>query len=99
MKRLANKDATGKPIKVGDIVRIIGVPDLSGMSPACRAESLPVFKHLVGSYKRVYEFDESGCAWVCFKIQKGASGGLHTVGIEPYLLRVRRKARSREAAA
>jgi hypothetical protein len=91
MKRLANKDVSGKPIRVGDIVRIIGVPDLSGMSAACRAESLPVFKHLVGSYKRVYELDEYGLAWVSFKIRRGTSAGFHTVGMEPYLLRVRRR--------
>ncbi len=90
MQRLANKDVTGKPIKLGDIVRIIGVPDLRGMTAECRAESLPVFKHLVGRYKRVYEFDEYGCAWVSFKIRKGPSAGFHMVGIEPYLLRVRR---------
>lgn len=91
MKRQANKDVTGKPIKIGDVVRIIGVPDLSGMSAACRAESLPVFKHLVGKYKQVYEFDEYGFAWVSFKIRQGSSAGFHTVGLEPHLLRVRRR--------
>jgi len=45
MKRLARKDVTGKRIRIGDIVRIIGVPDLSGMSLECRAESLPVLEH------------------------------------------------------
>ena len=90
MKRQTNKDVTGKPIKVGDIVRIVGVPDLNGMSAACRAESLPVFKYLVGKYKQVYEVDEYGFAWVSFKIRQGSSAGFHTVGIEPHLLRVRR---------
>ena len=90
MKRQARKDVTGRPIRVGDIVRIIGVPDLSGMSAECRAESLPVFKHLLGTYKRVEEFDEYGFAWLRFKIRKGSSAGYHMVGIEPYFLRVRR---------
>ena len=94
MKRLARRDVSGKPIKVGDTVRVIGVPDLSGMSTACRAESLPVFKHLVGKYKRVEEFDEYGQAWLRFTIRKGPHSGWHSVGIEPYLLRVRRVARS-----
>ena len=90
MKRQARKDVTGQRISVGDIVRIIGVPDLSGMSKAGRAESMPVFEHLVGKYKRVEEFDEWGMAWLRFKIRRGPSAGYHMVGIEPYLLRVRR---------
>jgi hypothetical protein len=94
MKRLARKDLSGERIRVGDIVRIIGVPDLSGMSVECRAESLPVFKHLVGTYKRVEEFDEFGQAWLRFRIRKGPHSGFHSVGIEPHLLKVRRGARS-----
>ncbi len=94
MKRLARKDATDQRIRIGDIVRIIGVPDLSGMSQECRAESLPVFKHLVGTYKRVEEFEEYGQAWLRFKIRNGRHVGYHSVGIEPCLLRVRRVARS-----
>jgi len=89
MKRLSRKDVTGKPIKVGDVVRVIGVPDLSGMSAECRAESLPVFEHLVGTYQRVTEFDEFGHAWLKFDIRKGRSAGTHWVAIEPFLLRVR----------
>lgn len=90
MKRLRRRDVTGKRVGVGDIVRVIGVPDLSGMSPECRAESLPVFEHLLGKYKRVEEFDECGQAWLRFKIRKGSHAGYHSVGIEPYLLRLRR---------
>jgi len=89
MKKLKRKDATGKDIAVGDIVRVIGVPDLGGMSAECREESLPVFRHLVGKYKRVREFDEYGFAWLMFKIRKGPHAGYHSVGIEPNLLRVR----------
>lgn len=89
MKPLARKDVTGKPIKVGDIVRIIGVPDLSGMSADCQAESAPVFRHLVGTYKQVREFDEFGHAWLSFKIRGGPHSGDHSVAIEPYLLRIR----------
>jgi hypothetical protein len=94
MKRLARRDVTGKPIKVGDTVRVIGVPDLSGISEAYRADSLAVFNHLVGKYKRVEEFDEYGQAWLRFTIRKGPHSGWHSVGIEPYLLRVRRVASS-----
>src|SRR5215213_7833955 len=85
MKRLARRDVTGEHLKVGDMVRVIGVPDLKGMSPECRAESLPVFHHLFGKYKLIAEFDEFGMAWLWFKIRKGPHAGFHSVGIEPYL--------------
>lgn len=90
MKRLARKDVAGERLKVGDIVRVVGVPDLTGMSTDCRAESLPVFQYVVGKYKRITEFDEWGQAWLGFNIRKGPSAGYHSVGIEPYLLRKRR---------
>ena len=85
------RDSNGKRINIGDVVRVIGIPDLAGMAPECRAESLPVFQHLVGTYKRVEEFDEFGQAWLRFVIRKGPSKGSHSVGIEPFLLRVRRR--------
>ena len=90
MKRLKHRDVSGEPVKVGDIVRVIGVPDLVGMSAECRAESLPVFEYLLGKYKRVENFDKFGFAWFTFKIRKGPHAGFHSVGIEPHLLRVRR---------
>ena len=93
MKRLHPKDVTGQRIRSGDIVRVIGAPDLAGMSRECRAESLPVFEHLVGKYKRVEEFDEFGLAWLRFQIRNGPHAGYHSVGIEPYLLRRRRVTR------
>ena len=83
-------DATGKRIRVGDTVRVVGVPDLKGMAPKQRRESLPVFKYLVGKYKKVEEFDPYGCAWLTFIIRKDPSRGIHSVAMEPFLLRVRR---------
>jgi len=88
MKRLKNKDANGQRIHVADKVRIVGVPELAGMAPKYRAESLPVFQYLVGKYKRVEEFDQFGFAWLRFKIRKGPNAGYHSVAIEPYLLKV-----------
>src|SRR5918998_45202 len=90
MRRIPRKDASGERVRVGDTVRIVGVPDLTGMSPECLAESLPVFRHLVGKYKRVREFDEHGLAWLGFRIRAGPHAGLHSVAIEPWLLRRRR---------
>jgi hypothetical protein len=94
MKRLPRRDVSGERLRVGDIVRIVGVPDLSGMSADCRAESLPVFEHLVGTYKRIEEFDEYGLAWLRFKIRDGPHAGYHSVGIEPGFLKVRRAVKS-----
>ena len=94
MKKLKPKDATGRNIKVGDVVRVVGVPDLLGMTPECRAESLPVFQYLLGKYKRVDEFDEYGFAWLWFRIRKGPHAGYHSVGIEPYFLSVRQPRQS-----
>ena len=99
MTRITYRDATGECLKIGDTVRIIGVPDLSGMSPACRAESLPVFQHLVGKYKRVEEFDEHGLAWLRFRIRKGSHAGLQSIGIEPWLLKRRRARKENDSAS
>ena len=90
MKRLQRRDVKGERLRVGDVVRVIGVPDLSGMAAEYRAGSLAVFEHLVGTYKRVEEFDEYGQAWLRFRIRKGPHAGSHSVGIEPYLLKIRR---------
>jgi hypothetical protein len=93
MKRLPRRDVKGERISVGDMVRVIGAPDLAGMSPECREESLPVFEHLLGKYKRVEEFDEYGLAWLRFRIRNGPHAGYHSVGIEPRLLRLHRVAK------
>ncbi|MEX2607833.1 MAG: hypothetical protein WD708_10850 [Kiritimatiellia bacterium] len=54
------KDVKGNYLKVGDTVRIIGVPDLSGMTPECLQESLPIFEYLVGKYKKIVGFNTIG---------------------------------------
>jgi len=82
-------DRNGKTIMVGDVVRIVGVPDLSGISQDCLAKSLPVFQYLVGKYKRVCGFNECGLAEFSFTMHN-ANGkrGLHSVWIEPFLLHI-----------
>ena len=84
-------DITGKEIMVGDIVRVIGVPDLSGMSPDNIKETKPVFEYLVGKYKKVRHIDDFGCVMLQFSIEKGKNRGWHGVAIEPNLLRVKRQ--------
>lgn len=85
------KDRDGRRLSVGDKVRVVGVPDLSGMSKEGLAESLPVFRYLVGKYKRIAAFDEYGCARLDFAIPSGKFRGWHGVVIEPFLLHIPRK--------
>jgi hypothetical protein len=78
-------DRDGRTIREGDVVRVIGVPDLAG----CRPETRRVFHRLVGTYRRVLGFDRIGNAELVFRIRAGRDRGLHLVGIEPNLLKAR----------
>jgi hypothetical protein len=92
MKPHKPMDRNGKPIKVGDIVRIIAVPDLAGMTADGLAEALPVFQYLVGKYKRVRGMDEYGCAQVSFVMRHdNGERGVHSVWVEPFLLHIPRR--------
>ena len=83
----SHEDCTGKKIYAGDLVRIVEHPDLSGMPLRTRRESEPVFRYLRGKYKKILSFSENGLAEIEFRIRKGKLSGLHTVWLEPYLLR------------
>ena len=91
MKRHRRVDAKGAALQVGDCVRIVATPDLSGMPIRGQRESLPVFKYLVGKYKIVRGFDEFGCVELSFVVRRSAPVAVnHTVWLEPYLVRKRR---------
>jgi hypothetical protein len=92
MKKHPPLDASGNRVRAGDMVRVIGVPDLSGMDPICEKETRLVFEHLIGKYKRIQDFDESGCAHLSFRILKGQSKGRHSLWVEPFLLKVKQSA-------
>jgi hypothetical protein len=48
-KRHKPIDIIGRRIKIGDTVRVLGVPqDICWVSQEGKNESLPVFEHLVG---------------------------------------------------
>jgi hypothetical protein len=81
------KDCTGRNLHAGDLVRIVGLPDLSGMPTRTRRESEPVFQYLRGKYKRISSFNQNGLAEIELRIRKGKLSGLLTVWLEPYLLR------------
>lgn len=87
-------DRDGNTIRVGDTVRVVGVPELSGMAASVRGYSLGVYRHLLGKYKVVKAFDETGEICLRFGIREGAYAGWHSVTIEPFLLRVRKSKRS-----
>jgi hypothetical protein len=91
MKAHKRLDVTGQTLEVGDLVRVVGIPDLSGMHPESQRSSLRVFRHIVGRYYRIDEFDEYGFAWLYLRIRRGPQRGLHIVAVEPLLLRKRRK--------
>ena len=85
----APRDRDGRRLKVGDVVRVVGVPELTGMSEATRRDCLPVFRHLVGTYRTINAFDELGFAELSFEIRSGKHRGMHWVTLEPYLLKRR----------
>lgn len=89
------RDRDGRRLRIGDVVRVVGVPELKGMTEASRRDCLPVFRHLVGTYRTIAGFDALGYAEISFSIQRGPKQGLHWVTLEPYLLK-RREERGTE---
>ena len=79
------RDRDGRLIRKGDIVRVVALPDLAG----CPPETHRVFRHLVGTYRRVRGFDAAGNAEIILRMRTGRERGLHVVGIEPSLLKTR----------
>jgi hypothetical protein len=84
--RLEPKDSKDRRIRAGSLVRLIGVPDLSTMPLVTRRETLPVFEHVLGTCKRVQDFDRNGLAQLTFQIRKGRHTALHSIYVEPELL-------------
>ncbi|HZM36200.1 MAG TPA: hypothetical protein VFC18_17145 [Burkholderiales bacterium] len=81
------KDVDGRTVRKGDTVEVLGIPDLKGMRDPYRAETEAVFKHITGSRRKVYGFDQFGCAILVFGITAGPHTGSHSVAIEPHLIR------------
>jgi hypothetical protein len=84
-------DARGRRVLAGSRVRVVGLPDLTGMKQPDRRNSEAVFRHILGACKRVSGFDQYGCAEIFFAIRRGPSRGLHSVALEPFLLLVQSK--------
>ena len=81
------KDVDGRTVREGDVVRVLGIPDLSGMRDPYRRETEAVFKHILGTKRKVGGFDQFGCAILVFGITSGPHAGSHSVAIEPHLIR------------
>ncbi len=64
------------------------------MSDDAQKQSYPVFKSAVGKAFEVTDFDEYNLARLEFDIRIGPERGMHTIWVEPYLLKVLRKNRA-----
>ena len=80
-------DIKGNKLKVDDIVKIIGIPNLTGMSKECKNETLSIFEYVFGKTKKITAIDEHNeLIELSFRILKGKSKGFHSIYIEPFLL-------------
>ena len=79
-------DSKGQRIRKHDRVRVIGIPDLSTMPALPRSETLALFEHVLGTCKRVQDFDTNGLVELFFQVRKGPHVGIHSIYIEPELL-------------
>ena len=81
------KDVNGQTVRKGDLVRVLGIPDLKGMRDPYRRETEAVFRLIRGTRQKVQDFDQFGCAILCFGITAGPHAGTHSVAIEAHLIR------------
>jgi hypothetical protein len=90
-RHLKPADARGKLIREGSRVRVVGIPDLSGIkAAAARRDVERVFRHILGHCKTVAGFSRRGMVELVFRIRSGTQAGWHVVEIEPHLLLVQR---------
>ena len=62
------RDVLGRRLKPGDMVRVVGAPDLRGMSPADLRQARTAFRHVLGTYRRIDGFDRPGLAEISFRV-------------------------------
>lgn len=72
----------GRRLREGDAVRVVGVPDLAGMTEDGRASFLAALKVLRRRPRRVRGFDARGNAELTVRI----GGNLNILALEPGLL-------------
>ncbi|MGE0882890.1 MAG: hypothetical protein AB7P14_05060 [Blastocatellales bacterium] len=82
-------DKLGRPIEVGDWVRLVEVPPSVATMPQ---ETRDIFRRALGKTFKIYEFDEWGMAWLNLSKKVERS---HTIGVEPAYLLLTRRMRKR----
>ena len=85
------KDSKGNILNIGDKVRIIALPDLTSMAPDALAETLPIFKRALGTYRRINAFSRNGLIELKLRIKETNGLGTHYIFIEPRLVAKQRK--------
>lgn len=80
-------DRDGNVVRPGDRVRVLAEPDLSSMRQPYREETERVFRHILGTVKRVKSIDAYANAILIFHIRAGHAAGYHSVAIEGVHLR------------
>jgi hypothetical protein len=85
------KDSKGNKLNIGDKVRILALPDLTGMSPDALAETLPVFQRALGTYRRISAFSRHGLIELIIRIKATNGWDTHFIFIEPGLVAKPRK--------
>jgi hypothetical protein len=84
-------DARGNQIFLGSLVRIVGKPDFSGVTPlSVRYERERVFTHVLGQCKAIDDIDQHGYVGMTFKIRKGQDAGIHCIWLEPHFVLVQK---------
>src|SRR5438105_4254239 len=87
--KLRRTDVEGRTLRVGQVVRIVGVPDFTQLPRgASRRELEAVFGHVLGTYKKICGFNQYGLAEIEFRIRTGPHAGQHTIWSEPEFLRI-----------
>ena len=84
MKRLQRRDVAGERVSIGDMVRVIGAPDLTGMSPSAVLNPFPFLSICLESTSESRSLMSSGWRGSDSRFAKGLtqattrSGSSHT---------------------
>ncbi len=80
-------DCEKRPLEIGDIVKVCGIPDLSGIYKEGRDKTTRVFKYAMGRDFEIEGLDDWNCAELHFYIPLGPSEGWQGIVVEPFLLK------------
>lgn len=89
ISRVPGEGEQATVVRIGDKVRIVGLPEVSDWTREQKDFSLSVFEYLVGKTKKIAGFNDLGMAEIEFRRKEGGEWVYHTVWLEPYLLRLK----------